>query len=69
MSSTESKPASEQSVKRGPNEEKIGTAQDNVTKGYGSSGKASIISGKPDGDRQGGPGSNNDQAETPLKAR
>ena len=68
MSSTKGTPASEQNVKRGPNEEEIGTAQDNVTTGYGSSGKASIISGKPDGDRTGGPGPNNNQAKTPLGA-
>lgn len=69
MSNTEGKPASELNLKRGQNEEKIGAAQDNVTKGYGSSGKASIISGKPDGGKQGGPGANNDQAKTPPKAR
>lgn len=31
---------------------------------YGSAGKASIISGKPERDRQGGPGPNNDQAKS-----
>lgn len=37
-------------VKRGPNEEPISTAQENITQGYGSSRKASIISAKPDPD-------------------
>lgn len=40
-------------VKRGPNEERVETAQENVTEGYGSSGKASIISAKPDPDGRG----------------
>jgi hypothetical protein len=34
--------------KRGPNTEPVDTAQKNVTEGYGSSGKASIMSGEPD---------------------
>lgn len=54
-------------VKRGPNEEARDTAQENVTEGYGSARKASIISGKPDGDTGGGPGRNNDQAKAPPK--
>jgi hypothetical protein len=54
-------------VERGPNEEARETAQENVTEGYGSPGKASIISGKPDGDTSGGPGRNNDQAKAPPK--
>ena len=54
-------------VERGPNEEARETAQENVTEGYGSPGKASTISGKPDGDTSGGPGRNNDQAKAPPK--
>jgi hypothetical protein len=37
---------------RGPNEEAVNTAQENVSTGYGSPGKASIISGKPDRDAE-----------------
>lgn len=69
MSSTKGNQPSEQNVTSGPNEEKIGTAQENVTEGYGSSGKASIISGKPDSHTHGNSGSNNDQAEPLRQAR
>ena len=34
-------------VSRGPNEEAVDTAQENVSEGYGASGKAGIISGQP----------------------
>ncbi|HIV70212.1 MAG TPA: hypothetical protein H9903_04700 [Candidatus Aquabacterium excrementipullorum] len=54
-------------VSRGPNEEAVDTAQENVSEGYGASGKAGIISGQPDGDTQGGPGANNDQGRAPPK--
>lgn len=65
MNSTERsiKGAHHDDVERGPNEEATSTAQDNVSKGYGSAGKASIISGKPDGDTGGGPGRNNEQGK------
>jgi hypothetical protein len=62
-----SPPTSSEDVKRGPNQEAVDTAQENATQGFGSAGKASIISGKPDGDTQGGPGRNNDQAQAPSK--
>lgn len=35
-------------------------ARENTQEGYGSTLKSRLISGKPDGDTQGGPGSNND---------
>ncbi|RRS02729.1 hypothetical protein EIP75_19300 [Aquabacterium soli] len=47
----QAKPGDED-IARGPNEEAVTTAQENVTEGYGASGKAAIISGKPDGDKQ-----------------
>lgn len=40
--------ADKDDAKRGPNTEAVDTAQKNVTEGYGSPGKASIMSGKPD---------------------
>ena len=52
-------------VDRGPNEEAVSTAQENVNEGYGSAGKAAIISGKPDGDTQGRSRVNHDQARSP----
>jgi hypothetical protein len=42
--------SSKSTLKRGPNQEAVETAQENVTEGYGSSTKDSIISGKPDPD-------------------
>jgi hypothetical protein len=45
------------------------TAAENTTQGYGSSVKAGHISAKPDGDTQGGPGANNDQARSPVPVR
>jgi len=44
------------------NEEQHKTASENVRQGYGSSVKSRLMSGKPDGDTQGGPGPNNDNA-------
>ncbi|MGH6648230.1 hypothetical protein [Aquabacterium sp.] len=38
----------DQKAKRGANEEDVDTAQSNVSEGYGSSAKASIMSGRPD---------------------
>ncbi|RZI77097.1 MAG: hypothetical protein EOP38_28895 [Rubrivivax sp.] len=40
--------AGKDDFKRGPNTEPVDTAQKNVTQGYGSAGKASIMSGEPD---------------------
>lgn len=68
MNRTASKSTSPTDVKRGPNQEAVNTAQDNVTEGFNSPGKASIISGKPDGDVQGGAGRNNDQGKAPPDA-
>lgn len=66
---TASKPNSTIRPKRGPNEEAVEAAQENVTEGYASADKASIISGKPDGDMSGGPDRNSDQAKAPPKVQ
>jgi hypothetical protein len=42
------------------------TAADNTSQGYGSTVKSRFISAKPDGNTQGGPGTNNDQARSPA---
>lgn len=60
----QTKPGNDE-IDRGPNEEAVSTAQENVTEGYGSSRKAARISGKPDGDTRGGPRANNDHARAP----
>ncbi|RZL03425.1 MAG: hypothetical protein EOP36_04825 [Rubrivivax sp.] len=41
-------PSADEKVERGANEEEVDAAQSNVSEGYGSSAKASVMSGKPD---------------------
>jgi hypothetical protein len=56
-------PSSDDAIKEA--QERAKRATENVSQGYGSTVKSKIISAKPDGDTQGGPGSNNDNAIAP----
>jgi hypothetical protein len=47
--------------------EQAKAARENVSEGYGSAVKSRLISGKPDGDTDGGPGVNNANANAPVK--
>ena len=66
MTFSNPRPSGRRASQRGPNEEAVKTAQENVTQGYGHAGKARIMSGKPDGDTQGGPGANHEEGRAPV---
>lgn len=62
-------PADKGEFKRGPNTEAVDTAQKNVTEGYGSAGKASHISAKPDKGSDASAGRPEDQGKASTRGQ